>query len=252
MSGSDKSFLVLCFAVLLMCFGSCCLAAGADGQGGVQPYQDPRFVAIPQGVTQCGPACFYMIFNFYGAHQRFKECDLSGHPERDTANHGRISRDTAVCKWINSGRFTGTSFSQLKRAADGLHAPGESQPYFLSEACEETTEHGVSEDEAKRERILMDIKKRYLDRNRPVIIHLRRVWYLPGHYLVLTGYDPKKEKVYYADPNRGTTGSIDRNSFISEKWYVSPSNTADYYRARWDGEWFGFYVREPGQRKQGT
>jgi hypothetical protein len=32
--------------------------------------------------------------------------------------------------------------------------------------------------------------------------------------------------------------------FIKDKWYVSPENRASWYRARWDGEWMGFYRLE--------
>jgi hypothetical protein len=246
MSRRGKNSLIV-FLAMMMILGcaSSSLAAESGLRGALQPYQDPGFVGIAQGPSQCGPTCFYMIFNFYRAQQKYQEIDLSGRPEKDAASGGRVTRDTAICQWINSGGFMGTSLTRMKKAADALHVPGEHLAYFQSELIKASTAHKSPHDEAIRERRLLDIKERYLDRNRPVIIHLRRSWYLPGHYLVLTGYDREKKQVYYTDPNGGMPGAIDKDSFIREKWYASPTNAAGHYRARWDGEWFGFYIRKP-------
>ncbi|MFY9397226.1 MAG: C39 family peptidase [Desulfomonilia bacterium] len=207
----------------------------------VQPYEDPWFQPVSQGPSQCGPACFYMIFNHYGAHQVFTECDLSEHPELMSAYGYEITSDTAICRWINGGKRQGTTWKQLKQAADGLHAPGSTQAYFTSELQSDTTPYNSPAADEERMRRLDYIKREYLDRNRPVIIHMRRVWYLPGHYLVLTGYDPASGMVYYADPSNGGMGEISRESFVRDKWYASPVHWPGYPRARWDGEWMGFY-----------
>jgi hypothetical protein len=182
-----------------------------------------------------------MIFNHCGAHQVFQECDLSEHPELMPAYGYKITGDTAICRWINNGRTQGTTWKQLKRAADGLHALGSSQAYFSSELESDTTSYNSPAAEKEREQRLDYIEREYLDQNRPVIIHMRRVWCLPGHYLVLTGYDTRSDTVYYADPSTGSLGKISRESFIREKWYASPVYWSGYPRARWDGEWMGFY-----------
>ena len=210
---------------------------------GMQPYEDPAFEVVAQGASQCGPTSFYMVFNHFDAHQVFQEANLSEHPE-DMAIYGhRITRKTKICKWINGGVATGTSWSTLRSAADKLHAPGATASYFISELVSSTTDtttKGIAEREAR----LTYILNTYLMKNRAVIIHMRRQWYQAGHYLVLTGYDPATDTVYYADPNQGCAGEIDRTSFIQDNWYASPTNLSRYYRARWDGEWMAFSPRD--------
>jgi hypothetical protein len=205
----------------------------------MQPYQDPSLEEVGQGSAQCGPASFYNIFNFLKANQAFKEVNLSEHPEDMAVYGNEVTKNTAICKWINGGSTSGTSWTQLKSAADKLHALGATAAYFRTELNENTTGTTTSGD-AERENRLNYIKATYLDKNIPVMIHLRRSYYLAGHYIVITGYDPAAGKVYYVDPNGPGSGEVSKTSFIHDKWYVSPSNTASYYRARWDGEWLGF------------
>jgi hypothetical protein len=216
------------------------LTMWAHDASAMQPYQDSRFEEVAQSSAQCGPTTFYMIFNFLGANQRFKEVDLSEHPE-DMAIYGnKVTSKTAICKWINGGSTSGTSWTKLKSAADKLHALNATLAYFRTELNSNTTDTNTAGD-TEREKRLNYIKTAYLDKDIPVMIHLRRSYYLAGHYMVITGYDPVAGKVYYADPNGGSAGEISKTSFIHDKWYVSPSNTASYYSARWDGEWMGFY-----------
>lgn len=207
----------------------------------MQPYQDPTLEEVAQGSSQCGPASFYNIFNFLGANQAFKEVNLSEHPEDMAVYGNKVTKDTAICKWINGGNTSGTSWTQLKSAADKLHAAGSTLPYFKSELNSNTTDYGTTAGDTERENRLNYIKTNYLDKNHPVMIHLRRNYYLAGHYIMITGYDPASGKVYYVDPNGGSAGEITKTSFVKDKWYISPSNTASYYRARWDGEWMAFY-----------
>ncbi|HNY64829.1 MAG TPA: C39 family peptidase [Deltaproteobacteria bacterium] len=207
----------------------------------VQPYQDPAFEEVGQGSAQCGPTSFYMVFNHLRAHQVFKEVNLSEHPEDMAAYGYKVTKNTAICKWVNGGSTSGTSWTKLRAAADKLHAQGTTAAYFKTELNSSTTAYNSATAEAEREKRLNYIKANYLDKNRPVIIHLRRSSYLSGHYVVVTGYDTASGKVYYADPNGPGSGEVSKTSFIKDKWYVSPDNSASYYRARWDGEWMGFY-----------
>jgi hypothetical protein len=222
---------------LVMLFGVTLWAYDASA---MQPYQDPRFEEVAQSSAQCGPTSFYMIFNFLGANQAFKEVNLSEHPE-DMASYGyKVTNGSAICKWINKGSTSGTSWTQLKSAADKLHALSSTAAYFKTELNNKSTGTTTSGDTERLNR-LNYIKTSYLDKGRAVMIHLERSYYLAGHYIVITGYDPVAGKVYYADPNGGSAGEVSQASFIHDKWYVSPSNSASYYRARWDGEWLGFY-----------
>mgnify|MGYP000856178880 CR=1 FL=1 len=209
---------------------------------GIQPYEDPSFEHVAQGPNQCGPTSFYMLFNHLGAHQVFQEADLSEHPEDMAFYSFRVTRDTRICTWVNGGSITGTSWSMLKDAADRLHAPGAPASFFISELNPATT-YATAKGITERETRLMYLWRQYLMKNRAVIIHMRRKWYQPGHYLVLTGYDQATDTVYYADPNQGCAGEISRASFVRDSWYASPTNTSKGSRARWDGEWMGFAPR---------
>lgn len=210
---------------------------------GMQPYEDPAFEVVAQGASQCGPTSFYMVFNHFDAHQVFQEVDLSEHPEEMALYGYAITRNTKICKWVNAGALSGTSWSTLRSACDKLHAPGVQASYFISELVSTTT-YATTKGIADRDARLQYIWKQYLMKNQAVIIHMRRQWYQAGHYLVLTGYNPVTDTVYYADPNHGCAGEISRASFIQDNWYASPSNTSANYRARWDGEWMAFTPRD--------
>lgn len=211
---------------------------------GLQPYQDPSFDPIPQGPAQCGPTSLYMVFNFYRDHGLFtdkknqQQIDLSEKPSRVTSK-------TTFCKWVNRGKDKGTSWSQMKYAIKDLLK--NNQRYYAVEINDRTTSYRGKK--ALRERLerFGYIVENYLNQNRPVIIHMRRSSYLPGHYLVVIGFDQENQMVYYADPNKGHIDGIGYQDFIAEKWYISPTNTAKWYNAYWDGEWLGFFHTDPKQ-----
>lgn len=46
---------------------------------------------------------FYMVFNHLRAHQVFKEVNLSEHPEDMAAYGYKVTKNTAICKWVNGG-----------------------------------------------------------------------------------------------------------------------------------------------------
>ncbi len=227
-----------------VCFSPLALALTANAG---QPYEE-GFEPIPQGSAQCGPTAFYMIFNHYGDPQEFEEVDLSEKVEV-------VTSDTQICRWVNGGSTSGTSWSQLQDAADELHALGSSDPYYVSELNDNFTKYKRSADEQERRDRLDYIVENYLEKNRPVIIHIKRYWFLHGHYLVLTGYDAENETVYYADPNGGSIGEVGYEDFIEEKWYRSP-NLQGFrswlFRGRWDGEWMGFYRENDSRHELST
>ncbi len=209
----------------------------------IQPYHD--FEPVTQGSAQCGPASFYMILNHYRNDKIFtkSDCseivDLREKPETVTA-------DTQIAQYVNEGSLRGTSWEQLKDAAGGLYYNCE--PYFVTELNGRFTDWNDPKDDAEREKRFEYIFRNYLLKNRPVMIHLKRFFIFPGHYIVLTGYDQQQEMVHYVDPNGGRAGTVSHDDFIKEKWYVSPGNTASWYRARWGGQWMSFYRPEEGER----
>ncbi len=215
--------------------------SGATGQ---QPFEN--FTAVPQGSAQCGPASFYMIFNHFNDHGLYTGKDCSTAIDQ-SAKLATVTKDTAIVKYINNGSTAGTTWEQLKDAADGLYKNCAAR--YTSELNNRFTDYHVAADEAEREKRFAYIVRNYLKNNRPVIIHLKRLYLFSGHYVVLIGYDESENRVYYADPNKGRICSAAYDDFIREKFYVSPDNSAAYYRARWDGEWMGFYTLGNGVEK---
>ena len=183
---------------------------------GVQPYED-GFEAIPQGSAQCGPAAFYMIFNYYEDHQIFKEDDCVSEVDL-TEELTTVGSSTEIVQWINGGSTGGTSWSQLQNGADGLYQYGSCNPYYVSELEDGFTKYNNRADEQKRRDRLAYIKKFYLDNSRPIIIHLKRYWWLSGHYLVLIGYDESAGIVYYADPSGGTISDMLHEPRPPQRW----------------------------------
>ena len=210
----------------------------------LQPYEDPRFEPIAQGSAQCGPTSLYMIFNFYGHHGVYQDAscrktvDLGEHPTSITAK-------TAFAKWVNGGMLGGTSWSQLKYAMKDLKK--DCARFYAVELADQTTGYPGAAGEAERQSRLTAIHASYLTRGRPVVIHIRRDPPNVGHYLVLTGFDLEKGEVHFADPNGGSPGKVSVDDFLGTPWYRSPSNPADSYLGRWDGEWMGFYPASPDQ-----
>lgn len=209
-----------------------------------QPYQDPKFKIIPQGSAQCGPASLYTVFHYFQAEDTYSNVDCK--EEIDLSEMlDEVTDETAFCRWVNSASKAGTSWDELKYAVKDLRV--DCQRVYAVELNDDTT--AFEDPMAIQERLdrLEKIHSEYLTQMRPVIIHLRREasWLLSGHYLVLTGYDKERKKVFYADPNRGQEGAVSLDRFLKEKWYRSPSNEADYNLAYWDGEWMGFYKTDP-------
>ncbi|MCP4131741.1 MAG: hypothetical protein GY754_12250 [bacterium] len=206
----------------------------------LQPYEkDGGFEAVGRGYNQSGPAVFYMIFNHFEDHNVYEQSDCTTTVDL-TAQLSEVTSSTGICQWVNGGSTTGTNWSDLQDAADGLYY--NCSRYYTSEINTDFTKYNNSSDEQERENRLAYITENYLKKNRPVVIHMYRSWPYGGSYLVLTGYDEETGMVYYADSGSGgELGSVSYNDFITAKWYRSPGNSAYYYRARWDGEWFGFY-----------
>lgn len=208
----------------------------------VQPYQDSEFRVVPQGSGQCGPASLYTIFHYYRGENVYRDADcnetLDLSPELSAVTH-----DTKFCNLVNGGKASGTSWSELKYAVKDLRLDCERQ--FAVELVDTKTELKSPEGIEERMLRLNTIFERYLVHKRPVIIHLSRSSWRPGHYMVLIGYNQETQSVYYADPNKGKIGIVSLKSFLNDLWYRSPSDPTDDNLAYWDGSWMGFYRADP-------
>ena len=229
----------------------------------MQPYEngfDKFFVR--EGYGQCGTASFYMIFKYYGDERRGTGFFYTEETGGDGKNNykplnltqpipgrefPRLTKETDVAKWINGGRIQ-TEWEELTQKVKGLFfkdAGGAYVQYYnITDEAGYTENSKIGELERKK-RFINDIYAKFLRNNHPVIVHLKRMWPFPGHYLVITGFDEARQTVKYVDPNSEYNGviiqDIPLDDFIVDKWYKSPSYPWWYPKARWDGKWLGFY-----------
>ena len=205
----------------------------------MQPYQTPGgFEAIPQGSAQCGPTSFYMIFNHFNDQQLFVKDDCTTILDF-SAEHTKITKNSQISQYLLNGSSSGITLKKLKTKTDNIYEIGSCNPYYISELENNNTRSNSNGKKERRER-LEYIKNNYLDNNIPVILHLKRFWFLWGHYIVLTGYDDINEVIYYADPNGALLNTINIDDFIGKNWYLHKGDPI-YMQARWDGKWIGFY-----------
>lgn len=204
-----------------------------------QPYNDD-FESYSGTDGLAGATCFYMVFNHFGDHDTYTKSDCITEVDL-SAKLTTVTTSSGVAQLINGGSTAGTSWSQLKNAAESLFKKDDCETKYTVELNSNFTEYNDSQAEEERSIRLEYITENYLNKNKPVIIHMMRYWYYPGTYVVLTGHE--NGRVYYARAN-GVKGSVTTDAFIKEKWYDPTLAT----KARWDGEWMGFYpnVMEPG------
>jgi hypothetical protein len=209
-----------------------------------------------QDTNQCGSTSFYMIFkyledyNFDGQLSSNPDCLaadlLNGTNEIFTV----ITDTTWVSTWLETSD-DGISCNELYEKINLLSACYEDggTPFYLTidgscDAIEYDPDNPSSEiNEARREEFNY-ILQNYLMKEYPVILHLRRDYPYPGHWIVLTGFD-SNNKVYYMNPIRDDTSpiiqSVDYQSFITKRWYVPTGLIWWYPNAYWDGTWIGFH-----------
>jgi hypothetical protein len=220
----------------------------------------PMKYYVQQGPAQCGPAAFYIVFKYYGDHLKPDPFyyDSKGRPlalgrcnRRNTAEGAidTVTEDCGVSALVKGGRAS-TPWSSLVAAARDIHyrdEDGSLAPYYGAFGSHDAvTPPGNKGARARMEYLMDRIVPMFLDRDGPVIVHLARRWPFPGHYIVLVGYDPARQAVYYMDPNSGAdriVQSVSRDAFVKEYWYGG-SAPALWGKARWSGKWLGF--RRPG------
>lgn len=229
----------------------------------LQPYQNNfEKYYVRQGPGQCGPAALYIIFKYYGDHERkdityYKGPDVNmQNSERRMLNiklqipsssRRRLTRDSGIAAWIN-GSERSTDWAEMVGAVENLYYSRDGHNFIKYYSVIKTggyTDSGKSGVKERYRRFMDIIYPRFLSKSRPVVIHLKRMWPFPGHYLVIAGFDRDGGQVKYTDPNTeygdNIIKKIDLDDFIKEKWYQSPSYPWWYPAARWDGRWLGFY-----------
>jgi hypothetical protein len=230
-----KASIAAAFCMLLLA------AACSDNGSGYDPFADESFF-VKQGSGQCGPTSFYMIFKYYGDNTysgNFREMPGCAEPLLLQEDLDTVDENSGVSKWLgvtNSGINIGDLFNKITNLGDD-----ECLPYYTVDG---NTDDSLDANRDELEHIILN----FFIRELPVIIHLERANPLfSGHYIVLVGFDPEQELVYFVDPNKNDVDpaiqSVALKKFLNTEWYHSPDYTAwnPIPDAFWDGTWVGFY-----------
>ncbi len=248
-------------AALFTIITALCMLSGTARA--VQPVQaiskNPEQYFAKQGPAQCGPTAFYLVLKFYGdtgkGHPYFYDregspIDLGRCGQGNDKNQAEIvTENSPVSAWIK-GNDASTAWSSLLAGIRGLYYKNEkgsfSRYYPVVDSYDSVTPISKKGSQIRKTNFTMRLVPEFLDKNRPVIIHLKRKWPFPGHYVVLIGYDSTVKKVYYMDPNgeiNSVVKSVDADEFVDTFWYAGNA-PALWGKARWSGKWVGFYRGE--------
>lgn len=230
-----KASIAAAFFILLIS------AACSDSGSGYDPFVDASFF-VKQGSGQCGPTSFYMIFKYYGDNTysgNFGEMPGCAEPLLLQEDLGTVTEESGVSTWLgvtDSGITIGNLFQKISSLGDDGCIP-----YY---SLDGNTDDSLDANGDKLEHII----QKFFIRELPVIIHLERANPLySGHYIVLVGFDPAQELLYYVDPNKNdgdpAIQSVSLKKFLNTEWYRSPDYSAwnPVPDAYWDGTWIGFY-----------
>lgn len=200
----------------------------------MQPYENPNFQVIDQGASPTGVAAWYTIFNYYQDQGTYNNLDGSSSVVLNTS--------AQVWSWINNSAST-VSFDQLNTAASDLSTVNTCAPRYVTEMNTNFTELSDTSTRIARFGYLLT---NYLQKNRPVIIHMTPSnYFLSQFYMVLLGYDAANNRVWYACTRDGGYKTwATYNDFITTYFYQNGTSS----KARWDGEWSGFYIRTGNYR----
>ncbi len=213
--------------------------------------ENPERYFVRQGSAQCGPASFYMIFKYYGDNLKPYPFfyDSSGLPVDLGGNAGNgdtVKENSPVSLWVK-GKDLSTDWSRLPWSIKKIYfknKDGMYQRYYQQVESNDSIIGIEHKNTVIRSNIFLNrIVSGFLEQNRPVIVHLKRRWPFPGHYIVLIGYNKKDGNVSYMDPS-GETGNVINTvplgDFLNRSWYKGKS-TAWWGGACWNGRWVGFY-----------
>lgn len=224
--------------------------------------KNPSAYLVKQGPGQCGPASFYIVFRYYGhdtGNFRFSKGPDGAvftmgtgelQPDKGSGTGEKkpviIMKDSPVSGWMN-GKDNSTDWSELAEAISNLYYVRSNNirekfyPVIVSN--NKATVPGSKTHKARKIIFNEMIVPMFLDHNRPVIVHLKRKWPYPGHYIVLIGYNSATGTVYYMNPNYDggdIIKSVSAEDFTGSYWYQS-DNEQSWGRAYWNGQWIGFY-----------
>ena len=217
---------------------------------------------VKQGAGQCGPASFYIVFRYYGDDRRAymfskgpdgelfsMSADSLTRDEKTGSgdNHPVIIRkESPVSRWMN-GSDGSTGWRELTSAVNNLSYltvnGSRARFYSVIESNDSGTEPVKKFFQSRNSEFYDRIVPRFLNRNRPVIVHLKRKWPFPGHYIVLVGYDPASATIFYMNPNddgSNIISSVSADHFLNSYWYEANPELR-WGRACWNGQWIGFY-----------
>lgn len=224
--------------------------------------KNPSAFFVRQGAGQCGPASFYIVFRYHGddrraymfskgADGRLFSMGIDSLPRDENAGgiNNRpviIKKDSPVSQWMN-GRDNSTGWGELTTAINNLYYVNDRNNrerfYSVIESNDRATEPGQKHLQARQREFFNRIVPLFLNSNRPVIVHLKRKWPYPGHYIVLVGYDPALAAVFYMNPNDADSDmvrSVPADRFLNSYWYEANPELR-WGRACWNGQWIGFY-----------
>jgi hypothetical protein len=213
---------------------------------GRQPYENSaawQWVAPIDGSGYCGPASLYHIISYYGDFGSFCLNHRSGKKRGKkpvairgiTRNNPLYVDDSDFGKYIQPNGM-GSSWALMKKVANLCSAKNHDLPLYDIHVC---SIHTKLKDTGIRRARLDFIRRQFLIRNIPVVIHLDGSVPFFGHYVTLIGYDPMASTVYYVDSLRHDMGiqTVTLEDFLGTWFYVS----GKYYKARWDGEWMALW-----------
>jgi hypothetical protein len=215
-----------------------------------QPYQyadEWKWVAPINGPGYCGPASLYHVIHY------FKDFGVF-HVQRDSSGKHGGAVDMADINRKNPGyidhssfgRFIqpngmGSNWTMMKKVGLLFRSANNIEPFYSIFVCSSYTK--PADVESRKARLTL-IRDRFLNRNIPVVIHLRSRIPFYGHYVTLVGYDEGQSMVYYVDSLKNEAGisKVSGNDFLKSPFYES----GRFYKARWDGEWMAIWHPELG------
>ena len=245
------------FLVTVMCVANLYAAQPVDVIS-----KNPSLYHVKQGAGQCGPASFYIVFRYHGDDLReyrfskgadgdvfrmgINDLQRDDEPGSSKSLPVIIKKNSPVSKWMN-GKNNSTGWKELAGSIKNLfYVKDNNQRKRFYSVIEYNDRESVpgAKNLRDRKKIFYDkIVPLFLNRNRPVIVHLKRKWPYPGHYIVLIGFDPGSSALFYMDPSDYSGAIVKKvpiDEFIGSYWYEANPELR-WGRACWNGQWIGFY-----------
>ncbi len=232
------------------------LSASCSAALAAQP-ADGGYDVIQQASNECGPTITWLMMNhhYQGAILKtgngrtdFYNATLPpvcvGDVDDCTSRNATIHNASEYAGWIEAQRDgkMSPSLRFLSERLTEMRDPATGKRMFEVEGNYDIpSKSNVSERVSRLATI-----RQHLDNNRPVMIHLERPWFIPGHYVSLVGYErTAKGYVYsYVDtvqPEKGLLEVAEADLAGADAWY---DNGSVNYLARWTGRYMTFWPVE--------